>query len=910
MLIKNHFHTSPLSFGEGSGVRLSGSKVRTFLLTLLTLSFFSHSLFAIDKRWSTNFTRFSSSMSMVAIVVNNGVEKRSETIEIAAFSGTDCRGSVLLQYVASRDRYIGYLMIYGEGNETITLKVYDHDTSVEYNASNASLIFAADAIYGNSGNPFMIVIGSAPTPPAITTADLPDGTVAVTYSQTLTATSVPSAVWTVSAGNLPVGLGLSTEGVISGTPTIAGFFNFTVNAANNSGENAKEMSITINKGEPIVTFPTGATLTYEQTLADAIFTGGSGDGIFAFVNSTFAPTVSQSGTSYEVAFTPTDADNYNIVTQNVTVTVGKANPTVTFPTDATLFYEQTLAEAVFAGGSGDGIFAFVNSTFAPTVAHSGTTYEVSFTPTDIDNYNILTQNITITVNEANPNITFPTEATLIYGQTLADAIFINSSGDGIFAYINSTFAPTVAQSGTAYSVTFTPTDTDNYNSITHNVMVIVSKADPIVTFPTEATLTFGETLADVVFTGGSGDGRFSFVNSTFVPTVAESGTEYEVRFTPNDVANYNILTDDVTVTVIPIIDAVMPTINTFTEIDVTYTQNAEAEELSVSASIDDEGILTYQWYNNVMNSNTNGVAIPDATEASYTPSTMFAGTMYYYVVVTNTNNNVNGTTIATVTSYTAAVTVTETRLLGIEVAGKDVTRTGNNFFINAQCDDFENNQITISVLVDNPLALVLIGGVEGLSRTINLINHGDNEIVITLITQNAGNQTYTLTINNPVPFEQIVKVRYNNTLVVINNPTLNGGYMFSSYRWFKDGTEIGVGQSWSAGANGEELSSSSVYHVEVVTLNHQILRSCESNIALKNIELKAYPNPVSLGQTLYIETDEILIDTVIEVYDIFGRCVDYIHGVSTVDIHYPTGIYVFVIKGNNGFRKELKIIVE
>jgi hypothetical protein len=48
----------------------------------------------------------------------------------------------------------------------------------------------------------------------------------VTYQAT--GGNAPYLVWTISDGALPGGLNMSLEGVISGTPTAAGTFNFTV----------------------------------------------------------------------------------------------------------------------------------------------------------------------------------------------------------------------------------------------------------------------------------------------------------------------------------------------------------------------------------------------------------------------------------------------------------------------------------------------------------------------------------------------------------------------------------------------------------------------------------------------------------------------------------------------------------
>jgi len=64
---------------------------------------------------------------------------------------------------------------------------------------------------------------TSPVALAVTTSSLPNGTVGVAYSQTLAATGGTAPyTWTIASGTLPAGLSLSSSGVISGTPTIAG----------------------------------------------------------------------------------------------------------------------------------------------------------------------------------------------------------------------------------------------------------------------------------------------------------------------------------------------------------------------------------------------------------------------------------------------------------------------------------------------------------------------------------------------------------------------------------------------------------------------------------------------------------------------------------------------------------------
>ena len=67
---------------------------------------------------------------------------------------------------------------------------------------------------------------------AVTPASLPAPKVATAYSQQLAASGgVGPYAYTVSAGSLPAGLTLNSSGLLSGTPTAAGSFTLSVQAA-------------------------------------------------------------------------------------------------------------------------------------------------------------------------------------------------------------------------------------------------------------------------------------------------------------------------------------------------------------------------------------------------------------------------------------------------------------------------------------------------------------------------------------------------------------------------------------------------------------------------------------------------------------------------------------------------------
>lgn len=79
--------------------------------------------------------------------------------------------------------------------------------------------------------------------PTITTTTLPNGTVDAEYKQTLTATG-SNITW--SSDDLPAWLTLdNSTGVITGTPTTADTYNFTVTATNDAGSDEKTFTLTI-----------------------------------------------------------------------------------------------------------------------------------------------------------------------------------------------------------------------------------------------------------------------------------------------------------------------------------------------------------------------------------------------------------------------------------------------------------------------------------------------------------------------------------------------------------------------------------------------------------------------------------------------------------------------------------------
>ena len=101
--------------------------------------------------------------------------------------------------------------------------------------------------------PLSITITSGP-PLTITTTSLPGGAISTPYSATLQASGGTSPYTWMVSGTLPTGLTLAAGGAISGTPTAANTFNFTVKVTDSSTPTAqtvtKALSIVISSSPP------------------------------------------------------------------------------------------------------------------------------------------------------------------------------------------------------------------------------------------------------------------------------------------------------------------------------------------------------------------------------------------------------------------------------------------------------------------------------------------------------------------------------------------------------------------------------------------------------------------------------------------------------------------------------------
>ncbi len=182
---------------------------------------------------------------------------------------------------------------------------------------------------------------------SITTTTVPNGTVGIAYSQAIqTSGGTMPLTWSVSAGSLPTGItmqgGTGNAGTLSGTPTAAGSYTFTLTAKDSgSSQQTASQQFTIVTSNPTLSIlttslPSGilntaysATLQASGGIAPYTWSVASGSSLPSWMSLTssgttwtLAGTPSATGTSnFSVLLTDSSAPTAQTKTQALSVTI-------------------------------------------------------------------------------------------------------------------------------------------------------------------------------------------------------------------------------------------------------------------------------------------------------------------------------------------------------------------------------------------------------------------------------------------------------------------------------------------------------------------------------------------------------------------------------------------------------------
>src|SRR5206468_8763294 len=147
-----------------------------------------------------------------------------------------------------------------------------------------------------------------------------------------------------------------------------------------------------------------------------------------------------------------------------------------------------------------------------------------------------------TVSQAAPVITWANQAGIVYGTALSGTqLNATASVPGTFIYTPA--LGNIPSAGTdTLSVTFNPTDTTNYSSVTRTVQLTVSQATPTITWSNPAGITYGTALSNAQL-NATASVAGSFAYTPAAGSIPTAGTDtLSVTFTPTDTTNYTTAT--------------------------------------------------------------------------------------------------------------------------------------------------------------------------------------------------------------------------------------------------------------------------------------------------------------------------------------------------------------------------------
>ncbi|MDR2327040.1 MAG: putative Ig domain-containing protein [Acidovorax sp.] len=326
---------------------------------------------------------------------------------------------------------------------------YSGADSFQYTASNSS---------GTSNAATVTVTVNAPTL-SITPGSLPAGTVNTAYSQGLTA-SLGQAPYSyaISAGSLPDGLALNpSTGQITGTPTVSGSFNFTVQATDSHGATGSQSyTLTTAVSVPVANAVTATVAANSSANAIALnITKATASSVAVAVQATHG-TATASGTS--ISYTPvagySGSDSFQYTATNTSGTSAPATVTVTVTAAALGIAPSSLPSAMvnaaysqtLVASMGTAPYTYVISTGALPAGLSlnATTGQITGTPTASGSFSF-----TIQVTDSHGATGSQTYTQTVAQQTpqanaVTASVAANSSANGIALSISGGTATSVA----------------------------------------------------------------------------------------------------------------------------------------------------------------------------------------------------------------------------------------------------------------------------------------------------------------------------------------------------------------------------------------------------------------------------------------------------------------------------------
>ena len=240
--------TAPLSYQwRKSGTAISGATASTYT-TPATTSADNGSQFTVvvsNTAGSVTSNAATLTVSAAAVAPSITTQPASQTVTVgqtATFTVV-AAGTAPLSYQWRKS---------GTAISGATAPTYTTPATTSADNGSQFTVVVSNVAGSATSNAATLTVNPAPSL-QITTTSLPSGQVQTPYSASLQATGgTPPYTWSVISGQLPNGLSLlSSNGTISGTPTLSGTSTFTIQVNDNAGGSASA-GLTINIGTTLM----------------------------------------------------------------------------------------------------------------------------------------------------------------------------------------------------------------------------------------------------------------------------------------------------------------------------------------------------------------------------------------------------------------------------------------------------------------------------------------------------------------------------------------------------------------------------------------------------------------------------------------------------------------------------------
>ncbi|MCB9873987.1 MAG: hypothetical protein H6821_07385, partial [Planctomycetaceae bacterium] len=316
--------------------------------------------------------------------------------------------------------------------------------------------------------------------------------------------------------------------------------------------------IDVLKADPIITWNAPSDVTFGTPLSNTQLNATANvAGTFAYSRAVGTQLNAGADQQLSVTFTPTDTLNYNNAVASVLIDVLKVDPIITWNAPSDITFGTPLSNTQLnATANVAGTFAYSRAVGTELNAGADQQLSVTFTPTDTLNYNNAVASVLIDVLKADPIITWAKPADITFGALLgASQLNASASIAGTFVYSPAAGTQLNASANQQLSVTFTPTDTLNYNNAVASVLIDVLKADPVITWNAPSDITFGTPLSNTQLDATANvAGTFAYTPAVGTQLNAGADQQLSVTFTPADTLNYNNAVASVTIGVVRLFD--------------------------------------------------------------------------------------------------------------------------------------------------------------------------------------------------------------------------------------------------------------------------------------------------------------------------------------------------------------------